>query len=42
MYDILTDPAMDNGPPILVACNKSDVSTARAPARVKLMLQQEM
>lgn len=42
LYDIFTNPAMDNGPPMLIACNKSDVQGARPPARVKLALQQEI
>jgi len=42
LYDIFTNPLMDNGPPILIACNKSDVPGVRPPARVKLALQQEL
>lgn len=42
LYDLFTNPAMDNGPPLLIACNKSDIPGARPPARVKLALQQEI
>lgn len=42
LYDILTDELMDNGPPVLVACHKADVQGAKAPARVKTLLTQEL
>eukprot|EP01041_Mallomonas_annulata_P006641 gene6641-13451_t len=42
LYDLFTNPLMDNGPPMMIACNKSDVAGARPPARVKLALQQEL
>eukprot|EP00607_Mallomonas_marina_P009604 CAMPEP_0182421446 /NCGR_PEP_ID=MMETSP1167-20130531/6860_1 /TAXON_ID=2988 /ORGANISM="Mallomonas Sp, Strain CCMP3275" /LENGTH=234 /DNA_ID=CAMNT_0024598617 /DNA_START=142 /DNA_END=846 /DNA_ORIENTATION=+ len=42
LYDIFTNPIMDDGPPMLIACNKSDISGVRPPARVKLALQQEL
>ena len=42
LYDIFTNPMMDNGPPMLIACNKSDVEGSRPPARVKLVIQQEL
>jgi signal recognition particle receptor subunit beta len=42
LYDLFTNPLMDNGPSVMVACNKSDVAGARPPARVKLALQQEI
>mmetsp|Transcript_8054 Transcript_8054/g.27396 ORF Transcript_8054/g.27396 Transcript_8054/m.27396 type:complete len:276 (-) Transcript_8054:36-863(-) len=42
LYDIFSDPAMDGGAPLLVACNKSDLSLARNPQRVKVQLQQEI
>jgi len=42
LYDLFTSPSMENGPPMLVVCNKSDVAGARPPARVKLTLQQEL
>jgi hypothetical protein len=30
LYDLLTHPAMEDGPLVLVACNKSDVPGAKS------------
>jgi signal recognition particle receptor subunit beta len=42
LYDILTDARMDEGPPVLVACSKSDVASAKAPSRVKTLFTAEL
>ena len=42
LYDLFTNPLLENGPPMLIACNKSDIPGSRPPPRVKLAIQQEL
>jgi signal recognition particle receptor subunit beta len=43
MYDMFTDPCFENnGPPVLVACNKCDAPGALPALRLKLKLQEEV
>ena len=42
LYSILTTPDMDNGPPILLCCHKSDVSTARRPISIQKLITSEL
>jgi len=42
LYDILTQASMEEGPPVLIACHKSDVPGAKGPSRVKTLLTQEL
>nr|QXF29031.1 SRb [Vischeria sp. CAUP Q 202] len=42
LYDVLTEEAMDEGPPVLVACHKADVPGAKAPPRVKALITAEL
>jgi signal recognition particle receptor subunit beta len=42
LYDLFTDPLIDKCSKLYVVCNKSDLPGARPPARVKLLLQQEL
>lgn len=42
LYDILTDARMEEGPPVLVACHKSDLTTAKAPVRLRTLITAEL
>lgn len=43
LYDMFTDPSFENnGPAVLVACNKCDVAGALSALRTKLRLQEEV
>lgn len=43
LFDLFTDPVFKGKlPPVLVACNKSDLMGARGAPRVRLFLQQEL
>lgn len=42
LYEVLTEPEMEEGPAVLVACHKSDAPGAKAPSRVKILLTQEL
>ncbi len=43
LYDVFIDPALEhNGPPIFVACSKSDLPNALPALRMKLKLQEEI
>lgn len=42
LFDLLTDPRLEGGPPILVACNKSDVVGAKAPEKIRQAVEREV
>jgi signal recognition particle receptor subunit beta len=42
LYEVLTEPEMEGGPCVLVACHKADVLGAKPPARVKTLLTTEL
>lgn len=43
LYDLFIDPSFEsNGPPVMVVCNKSDVTGALPAMRTKLKLQEEI
>jgi len=43
LYEVLTDPSVGAArPPLLVACNKQDARLAKAPEKVRSMVEREM
>lgn len=42
LYNLLTHSAMEGGPPVLIACHKSDLPSAKGPSRVRTLLTQEL
>jgi signal recognition particle receptor subunit beta len=42
LYDLFTDPLIDKCSKLYIFCNKSDLPSSRPPARIKLLLQQEL
>ena len=42
LYSILTSPYMDNGPPILLCCHKSDLPTARKLNSIQKLITSEL
>lgn len=42
LYEVLTEPEMEGGPSVLIACHKADMLGAKAPSRVKMLLTTEL